>query len=161
MLLLQGCVTQPIVQQVVVPIDIPSEWQVKGRMGVVIDGKAQNSSFDITFQDQNFYLTLTGILGLGQINITSKTSGLKVNGKDSTLNLKQLMSQELGWYFPLDQLGNIIFKHRLDIDDAWKLEVIKFGAYQGANVAKVARLKHSTRSIKIKLLFQEILPNLN
>jgi outer membrane biogenesis lipoprotein LolB len=160
LLLLQSCTTQPIMQQVVIPSDIPSEWRASGRIGAIIDGKSQNSSFDIKFNNQNFELILTGTLGFGQINIISNSSSLKINNKKSTLNLKQFMLQKFGWYFPLNKLGNIVFKHNLNTNDEWKLDITKFSQYQGVSVAKVVKLKHSNKPIKIKIIFKQILPNL-
>jgi outer membrane biogenesis lipoprotein LolB len=160
LLFLQSCTTQPIMQQVVIPSDIPSEWRASGRIGAIIDGKSQNSSFDIKFNNQNFELILTGTLGFGQINIISNSSGLKINNKKSVLNLKQFMLQKFGWYFPLNKLGNIVFKHNLNLIDEWKLDITKFSQYQGVSVAKVVKLKHSNKPIKIKIIFKQILPNL-
>jgi outer membrane biogenesis lipoprotein LolB len=160
LLLLQSCTTQPVMQQVVTPSDIPNEWRASGRIGAIIDGKSQNSSFDIKFNNQNFELILTGALGLGQISIISKSTSLKINNKKSILNLKQFMLQKFGWYFPLNKLGNIVFEHHLNTADEWKLDITKFEQYQGASMAKVVKLKHLNKPIKIKLIFKQILPNL-
>jgi hypothetical protein len=141
--------------------DTPSQWQLKGRIGVVSHNKVQNFGFNIKFKEQVFNLTLTGTLGLGQINIVSNNDGLYIDGHQSSQDLKQLMIKEFGWHFPVRNLGNIVFKHRLNTEDEWQLTITKFGSYQGVSVAKVAKLKHSTQPIKIKLLFQKILPTLD
>jgi hypothetical protein len=162
LLLLQGCSTlsvQP--QQAMLAGDTPSQWQLKGRIGVVSHNKVQNFGFNIKFKEQVFNLTLTGTLGLGQINIVSNNDGLYIDGHQSSQDLKQLMIKEFGWHFPVRNLGNIVFKHRLNTEDEWQLTITKFGSYQGVSVAKVAKLKHSTQAIKIKLLFQKILPTLD
>jgi hypothetical protein len=159
LLFLQSCTTQPIMQQNIIPSDIPNQWGASGRIGAIIDGKSQNSSFDIKFNNQNFELILTGTLGLGQVSIISKSGNLKINNKKSILNLKQFMLQKFGWYFPLNKLGNIVFEHRLNTADDWKLDITKFGQYQNASVAKVVKLKHLDKPIKIKIIFKQILPN--
>jgi hypothetical protein len=76
------------------------------------------------------------------------------------LNLKQFMLQKFGWYFPLNKLGNIVFEHRLNTADEWKLDITKFGQYQNSSVAKVVKLKHLNKPIKIKIIFKQILPNM-
>jgi hypothetical protein len=162
LLLLQGCSTlsvQP--QQAMLAGDTPSQWQLKGRIGVVSHDKVQNFGFNIKFKEQVFNLTLTGTLGLGQINIVSNNDGLYIDGHPSSQDLKQLMIKEFGWHFPVRNLGNIVFKHRLNTESEWRLTITKFGSYQGVSVAKVVKLKHSTQAIKIKLLFQKILPTLD
>jgi hypothetical protein len=141
--------------------DTPNQWQLKGRIGVVSHDKVQNFGFNIKFKEQEFNLTLTGMLGLGQVNIVSNNDGLYIDGHQSSQDLKQLMIKEFGWHFPVRNLGNIVFKHRLNTEDEWQLTITKFGSYQGASVAKVVKLKHSTQAIKIKLLFQKILPTLD
>jgi len=162
LLLLQGCSTlsvQP--QKAILSGDTPGQWQIKGRLGVVSLDNVQNFGFNIKFKEQEFNLTLTGMLGLGQVDIVSNNDGLYINGHQSSQDLKQLMIKEFGWYFPVKNLGNIVFKHRLNTEEEWQLTITKFGSYQGVSVAKVAKLKHSTQAIKIKLLFQKILPTLD
>ncbi|SHN89297.1 hypothetical protein BHECKSOX_1546 [Bathymodiolus heckerae thiotrophic gill symbiont] len=162
LLILQGCATQPIYpQQVIISSDIPSEWQLKGRIGVVTQDKAQNFSFKIKFQQQAFDLALTGALGLGQVNIISQVGGLYIDGNISSLSLKQWMDQELGWHFPLQKLADIVFLHQLNIDDNWQVIISKYGPYRETSVAKVVRLTHQRKPIKVKLLLKEITPILD
>jgi hypothetical protein len=107
-----------------------------------------------------FDLTLTGALGLGQVNILSRAEGLYINANASSLSLEQWMNQELGWHFPLPKLAEIVFLHRLNIDDNWQVNITKYGPYRGASVAKVISLIHQTKPIKVKLLLKEITPTL-
>jgi|AJXC01.1.fsa_nt_gi hypothetical protein len=65
------------------------------------------------------------------------------------------MIKEFGWHFPVRNLGNIVFKHRLNTEDEWQLTITKFGSYQGVSVAKVAKLKHSTQPIKNQTIVPE------
>jgi len=157
LLLLQSCTTQDSRPKLVVkPGNIPTEWQAKGRLGVVDDNKMQNLGFIVNFKDQNFNLTLTSALGMGEVNIVSSVQGLQINGNKSKLNLHQWMKQALGWYFPLDKLPTIVFKHQLDVGSTWQIEITKFQSFKEMSVAKIIKLNHNNKPIRFKLLLQEI-----
>jgi hypothetical protein len=157
LLLLQSCTTQVArQQQLIKPGNIPAEWQAIGRVGVIIDDKVQNLSFMVNFNDQSFDLTLTGALGLGQVSIVSNINELRINGDKSHLNLQQWMERTLGWYFPLEKLPNIVFKHQLKVSNVWQIEISKFRLFKESSVAKMIKLHHHDKSIRVKLLLQEI-----
>jgi Outer membrane lipoprotein LolB. len=106
LLLLQGCSTlsvQP--QQAMLAGDTPSQWQLKGRIGVVSHNKVQNFGFNIKFKEQVFNLTLTGTLGLGQINIVSNNDGLYIDGHQSSQDLKTTNDQRIWLAFPSQKPG--------------------------------------------------------
>jgi len=111
-LLLSGCgmtLNQPTIYPVNAVDIIPSVWQAKGRIGGVVDQKVQNSGFDITFEDQSYKLTLSAVLGLGEVVIESNSKGLWVDKKLISTDFKQWMISKVGWYFPILELPKIIF----------------------------------------------------
>ncbi len=140
-------------------IDPRGSWQVDGRMSVIVDNKVQQLSFNLKFNGKDFDLTLMGALGMGQANLVLNASKLSIDGRLTQLSLNQLMTQELGWYFPIEQLRYIIFEQQLSGNSLWQLQVIRLASGQPTKVTKIAKLKHLTKPIKIKLLFQKILPN--
>lgn len=140
-------------------IDPRGSWQVDGRMSVIVDNKVQQLSFNLKFNGKDFDLTLMGALGMGQTNLVLNASKLSIDGRLTQLSLNQLMTQELGWYFPIEQLRYIIFEQQLSGNSLWQLQVIRLASDQPTKVTKIAKLKHLTKPIKIKLLFQKILPN--
>lgn len=157
LLLLQSCTTQDSRSKLVIkPGSIPTEWQAKGRLGVIHDNKMQNLGFIVNFNDQAFNLTLTSALGMGEINIVSSVQGLQINGNKLKLDLHQWMQQDLGWYFPLDKLPAIVFQHQLDVSDVWQIQITKFKPFKEVSAAKIIKLNHNNKSIRIKLLLQEI-----
>lgn len=141
--------------QSVKPSAIPDIWEANGRIGVINKGQSQSVGFDIKFDHQVFELVLIGTLGLGQISVKSTEKGLFVNETKVELNLEQWMNQTLGWYFPLEELPNIVFQHRLNNQNNWTMNIRKFMIYKGFYLAKVIKLQHQSREIKIKLLFRE------
>ncbi|MBC8493766.1 MAG: hypothetical protein ISR70_00105 [Candidatus Thioglobus sp.] len=159
LLLLSSCSTLPVQQSKTTLIDPQGNWQVNGRLSAIVDNKVQQSSFDLKFSGKDFDLTLMAALGMGQINLVSSASKLRVDGQLTQLSLSQLMTQELGWHFPIEQLRYIIFEQQLLGRSLWQLQVVKLAPGQPTKVTKIAKLKHLTKPIKIKLLFQEILPN--
>ena len=154
-LFLQGCTTLDTRTQSVESSVIPSIWNASGRIGVISQGQSQSLGFDIEFNHRAFDLTLIGALGLGQVSVKSTAQGLFINKVKTNLNLQQWMNQELGWYFPLEKLPNIVFQYQLSGNPNWTVEVSKFMKYENSYLAKVIKLKHQSQSIKIKLLLQE------
>ena len=155
-LFLQGCETLNIQDQPITSGSIPESWSAKGRAGVSVDDSYQSVGFDIEFVDQEFELVLLGTLGLGKVNIRSTAQGLWVNHQRTSLSLQQWMERELGWHLPLNILANIIFEHQLNANHEWQMKIDKFMSYQEASVAKLVKLQHQYKPIKIKLLFQEV-----
>jgi outer membrane biogenesis lipoprotein LolB len=155
-LFLQGCETLNIRKQPVTSGSIPESWSAKGRAGVSVDDSYQSVGFDVEFAAQEFELVLVGALGLGKVNIRSTAQGLWVNHQRTSLSLQQWMEQELGWHLPLSSLAKIIFEHRLNASHEWQVKISRFMSYQEVNVAKLVKLQHQHKPIKIKLLFQEV-----
>jgi len=155
-LFLQGCETLNTQTQFTTPGTIPNAWIANGRASISANDRHQSVSFNIQFVDQDFELVLMGALGLGEVNLRSTTHSLLVDHSQTPLNLQQWMEQELGWYFPFDVLPSIIFEHRSDVNNEWQVEINKFMPYKGMSVAKVVKLQHQDKPIKIKLLLQEV-----
>ena len=155
-LFLQGCETLNIREQSIASGAIPESWSAKGRVGVSVDDSYQSVGFDIEFTAQEFELVLVGTLGLGEVNIRSTAQGLWINHQRTSLSLQQWMERELGWHLPLNILANIIFEHQLNASHEWQVRIAKFMPYQEASVAKLVKLQHQHKPIKIKLLFQEV-----
>ncbi|MBT3276585.1 lipoprotein insertase outer membrane protein LolB [Candidatus Thioglobus sp.] len=156
LLFLQGCETLNTQTHYSVPSIAPDAWSAKGRAGILVNGSNQNISFNISFVEQEFEMVLVSALGLGEVNVRSTEHGLFVDHVQTPLNLQQWMTQELGWNFPLHSLSDIIFKHRLDAQSEWQVQIGKFMPYQGSSIAKMVKLKHRNKPIKIKLLLQEV-----
>ena len=155
-LFLQGCETLNTQTQYTTPGTIPNAWNAKGRASILANDSHQSVSFNIQFVDQDFELVLVGALGLGEVNLRSTTQGLLVDHVQTPLNLQQWMDQELDWYFPFNVLPSIIFEHQSDINEEWQVEISKFMPYEGVSVAKMVKLQHQDKPIKIKLLLQEV-----
>ena len=155
-LFLQGCEMLNTQTQYNTPDVIPNAWIAKGRASILANDNHQSVIFDIKFIDQEFEMVLVGALGLGKVNLHSTAQGLLVDHVQTPLKLQQWMEQELGWYFPLNTLPNIVFNQRLNINDEWQVEINKFMPYKSASIAKMVILQHQNKPIKIKLLLQEV-----
>ncbi len=157
LLLLQGCLTQTAQPQpAILTSDIPSQWQLEGRIGVVSYNKVQSVGVEIKFNQSMFEATLMGALGLGQITIESGPRGVWVNRVQIAQPLKTWMRQKFGWYFPIKHLGEVVFKHRMAADE-WSVEKMTFQQIQGQYYPKLVKFKHKTQPINIKLLVQNII----
>ena len=66
------------------------------------------------------------------------------------------MSDEFGWYFPIQRLAPILFQHKQSVDDEWQVKIISYQQINGVNYPKIVRLNHLTKAIKIKLLINEV-----
>ncbi len=160
-LLLSGCgmtLNQPTIYPVNAVDIIPSVWQAKGRIGGVIDQKVQNSGFDITFKDQSYKLTLSAVLGLGEVVIESNSKGLWVDKKLISTDFKQWMISKVGWYFPILELPKIIFKNKKKIQDSWMIKVTRYQKINNIRYPKLIRLNHLKKPIKIKLMLTDVKP---
>lgn len=160
-LLLSGCgmtLNQPTIYPVNAVDIIPSVWQAKGRIGGVVDQKVQNSGFDITFEDQSYKLTLSAVLGLGEVVIESNSKGLWVDKKLISTDFKQWMISKVGWYFPILELPKIIFKNKKKIQDSWMIKVTRYQKINNIKYPKLIRLNHLKKPIKIKLMLTDIKP---
>jgi len=160
-LLLSGCgmtLNKPTIYPVNAVDIIPSVWQAKGRIGGVVDQKVQNSGFDITFEDQSYKLTLSAVLGLGEVVIESNSKGLWVDKKLISTDFKQWMISKVGWYFPILELPKIIFKNKKKIQDSWMIKVTRYQKINNIKYPKLIRLNHLKKPIKIKLMLTDIKP---
>jgi outer membrane biogenesis lipoprotein LolB len=160
-LLLSGC-SMILNKSTTYPINavdtIPSVWQAKGRIGGIVDQQVQNSGFDITFKDQFYKLTLSAVLGLGEIVIESNSKGLWVDKKLISTDFKQWMISKVGWYFPILELPKIIFKNKKKIQDSWMIKVTRYHQINNIKYPKLIRLNHLKKPIKIKLMLTDIKP---
>jgi outer membrane biogenesis lipoprotein LolB len=155
-LFLQGCETLNIQQHNASVGTTPDAWSAKGRVSIIVENTHQNLGFEIEFLEQVFKLSLTDALGLAQVNVHSSKQGLLINQLPTELSLQQWMKQKLGSDIPLDSLSSIIFKHQLNTNHEWQMKISRFMPYQEASVAKLVKLQHRYKPIKIKLLFQEV-----
>jgi outer membrane biogenesis lipoprotein LolB len=154
---LQGCATldgKPI--KPAPSLAIPTQWQAQGRAGVSMGKRNQNIGFVINAKNQDYTLKLSATLGLGQINIKSNTQSLWVDGKIIESNLEQWMSDEFGWYFPIQKLAPILFQHKQSVDDGWQVKITSYQQINGVSYPRIVHLNHLTKAIKIKLLISEV-----
>ncbi len=154
---LQGCTTlesKPIKPSP--SLAIPAQWQAQGRAGVSMDNRNQNIGFVIKAKNQDYTLTLSAPLGLGQTSVKSNTQGLWVDGKTIESNLKQWMISEFGWHFPIQKLAPILFQHKQSIDHEWQVSITSYQQINGVSYPRIVRLNHLIKAIKIKLLIGEV-----
>ncbi len=154
---LQGCST--LENKPVKPsssLTIPAQWHTQGRASVSTSERNQNIGFTIDFKNQDYTLTLSASLGLGQIIVKSNTQGLSVNAQQIDTNLKQWMIDEFGWYFPIQKLALILFKHQKSINHEWRVNIDSYQKIDGVSYPKIVRLNHLTKAIKIKLLISGV-----
>ncbi len=135
---------------------IPSVWQAKGRIGGVVDQQVQNSGFDITFKDQYFQLTLSAVLGLGEVVIKSNSQGLWVDEELVTTDFNQWMTNQVGWYFPILEFPKIVFKHKKIIQGDWLAEITRYQQINNIRYPRMIRLNHLKKPIKIKLILTDV-----
>lgn len=160
-LLLSGCsvtLDKSIVRPVSVADTIPSMWQAKGRIGGVVDQQVQNSGFKIIFKDQYYKLTLSAVLGLGEVVIESNSQGLWVDKKLVSTDFKKWMISEVGWYFPVLEFPKIVFKNKKTIQDNWTANIARYQQIGDTRYPKLIRLNHLKKPIKIKLMLTDIKP---
>jgi hypothetical protein len=79
-----------------------------------------------------------------------------VNNELTYQTLKEWMTLELGWYFPVNALANIVFKHNNNNIEDWQISTNKRRVFNGVAYPKIIRLNHSNKHLKIKLLLQEV-----
>ena len=154
---LSGCSTTPKQpEQVVCSNSIPSVWTIMGRISVT--NKAETETANFEFHQENGYnqLTLTDSFGLGQITVKQTAQGLLVNDKPTYQTLKEWMTLELGWYFPIKALINIVFKHNGNNIAGWQISISKHRVFKGIAYPKIIHLSHSDKYLRIKLLLQEV-----
>ena len=154
---LSACSTMPErSEQLVYSSSIPSAWTIGGRLGVMHNKKTEMAGFEFSQQGGHYQLTLNGSLGFGQIQIKQTEQGLFIDDKPTLLTLKQWMNLELGWYFPVEVLENIVFKRNNNKSQGWQISTNRHQVFDGIAYPKIIRLSHSEKHIKIKLLLQEV-----
>ena len=154
---LQGCTT--LESKSVKPIPsliIPEQWHAQGRVGVSMNERNQTIGFVIKVKNQDYILTLSASLGLGQASVKSNAQGLWVDGKKIESSLKQWMINEFGWYFPIHKLAPILFQHKQSIDREWHVNITSYQQINEISYPRIVRLNHLTKAIKIKLLIGEV-----
>ncbi|BAS68068.1 MAG: hypothetical protein DSY43_02570 [Gammaproteobacteria bacterium] len=135
---------------------IPKAWAIAGRLSATIDGKTESVSFELQQQRGFYQLILTGTLGFGQRKVEQTQRGLLVDGKLMGLSLQEWMVAELGWYFPVAKLEQLVFMHDLKNAKYWQMKVSKYQEINGVAYPKIVRFKNTVRTVKIKLLLREI-----
>jgi outer membrane biogenesis lipoprotein LolB len=154
---LQGCTT--LESKSVKPIPsliIPEQWHAQGRVGVSTNERNQTIGFVIKVKNQDYILTLSASLGLGQASVKSNAQGLWVDGKKIESSLKQWMINEFGWHFPILKLAPILFQHKQSIDREWHENITSYQQINEISYPRIVRLNHLTKAIKIKLLIGKV-----
>ncbi|CAC9561440.1 hypothetical protein [uncultured Gammaproteobacteria bacterium] len=155
--LLSGCLTiSKQSEQAVYSNSIPNVWTIIGRISATNKGETETANFQLNQQNGYNQLTLTGALGFGQTTVKQTTQGLLVNNELTYQTLKEWMTLELGWYFPVNALANIVFKHNNNNIEDWQISTNKRRVFNGVAYPKIIRLNHSNKHLKIKLLLQEV-----
>ncbi|SFV80754.1 hypothetical protein MNB_SUP05-6-831 [hydrothermal vent metagenome] len=125
-------------------------------MGVSTNERNQTIGFVIKVKNQDYILTLSASLGLGQASVKSNAQGLWVDGKKIESSLKQWMINEFGWYFPIHKLAPILFQHKQSIDREWHVNITSYQQINEISYPRIVRLNHLTKAIKIKLLIGKV-----
>lgn len=135
---------------------VPNTWRIEGRISATNNGETKIAGFELNRQGGYYRLTLTESSGFGQIQVRQTEQGLLVDDKLTELSLRKWMTSELGWYFPVNKLESIIFKHANVAMEDWQVEIDKYHIIKGIVYPKIIRLQRTHQAIKIKLLLQEI-----
>lgn len=158
---LSACSTIPkYSEQLLYSNSIPNVWAMEGRLSATIKGETETANFKLNRQGKHHQLTLSNSLGFGQIQVKQTQQGLLVNGKLIGLSLQQWMTAELGWYFPVEILQNIVFlsSQKLNYENTrgWQVKISKYRVFAGIAYPQIMRLNHSSKHIKIKLRLQQV-----
>ncbi len=131
---------------------VPSSWYASGRLSALFNGERQNAGFKVDFTQQNYQFTLTGALGLGQLVIVSNAQGLNVNNVTVSLTIEQWMRQELGWHFPVYELGEIVFNQGFT-NSNWQFKIL---SRHPNHLPKIVRITHRIQNITIKISLKDV-----
>ncbi len=154
---LSACSTIPEhSKELVYSNNIPSAWTIEGRLSVMRNKKTDIVGFEFSQQGGYYQLTFSGSLGFGQRQIKQTEQGLFIDDKPTLLTLEQWMKLELGWYFPVEALEDIVFKGNNNKRQGWQISTSKHQVFKGVVYPKIIRLSHPNKHIKIKLLLQEV-----
>ncbi|CAC9433598.1 hypothetical protein BSPLISOX_2026 [uncultured Gammaproteobacteria bacterium] len=135
---------------------IPSVWTIAGQLSVMRNKKTDTVSFEFSQQSGYYQLTFSGSFGLGQRQIKQTEQGLLIDDKLTLLTLEQWMKLELGWYFPVETLEDIVFIGDDNKNQDWQISTSRHRVFKGIAYPKIIRLTHPDKHIKIKLLLQEV-----
>jgi hypothetical protein len=72
------------------------------------------------------------------------------------LSKQMWMKLELGWYFPVETLEDIVFIGDDNKSQDWQISTSRHRVFKGIAYPKIIRLTHPDKHIKIKLLLQEV-----
>jgi outer membrane biogenesis lipoprotein LolB len=161
---LQGCSlfdTQRVQKTI---YKLPEKWQADGNIGIFVNQERQNASFAVQFGVHNFRFEITSALGMGGMHLEQDGYGLRVDGSRVEMGLNTWMSQKLGWSFPVEHLGAIIFSDKVRrannlrgraafTHKDWR---IKISSYDKNSLPKILRFEHKHKNIKIKLRLKNI-----
>jgi hypothetical protein len=89
-----------------------------------------------------YQLTFSGSLGFGQRQIKQTEQGLFIDDKPTLLTLEQWMKLELGWYFPVEALEDIVFKGNNNKRQGWQISTSKHQVFKGVAYPKIIRLSY-------------------
>ncbi len=135
---------------------IPSVWTIAGQLSVMRNKKTDTVSFEFSQQSGYYQLAFSGSFGLGQRQIKQTEQGLLIDDKLTLLTLEQWMKLELGWYFPVETLEDIVFIGDDNKSQDWQISTSRHRVFKGIAYPKIIRLTHPDKHIKIKLLLQEV-----
>ncbi len=155
--LLSACTTLPKqTQTMTYSNSIPNAWSIQGRASTTHNNTTEITDFKLSRKDKHSQLTLTGSLGFGQIKIQQTPLGLLVDEEPSHLSLQAWMQTKLGWQLPINELENVIFKHRFTSEQDWQIKISRYQTINNITYPKIIRLNHPDKHIKIKLMLREI-----
>ncbi len=85
-----------------------TKWQARGVIGIVYNNHADSANYVYLQDGDTFSVTFYGPLGIGSIEIFSDKNMVTLKSSDGKVtkssDVKSLMIQQLGWYFPIDGL---------------------------------------------------------
>ncbi len=135
---------------------LPSIWKVYGRLSVSVNSDTKTLGFEVSFDHHDYKLILSTAFGFGQILIESSQKKLLVNDKLINLTFNQWMTNEMGWYLPIDTLAKILFKNEINSTRHWQIKISSYQLIDDIQYPKVIRFNHLSKLIKIKLLINEV-----
>jgi outer membrane biogenesis lipoprotein LolB len=136
---------------------IPSAWAMEGKLSASVGDKTEIAEFELNRQGEYRQLTLRNSLGFGQMQVQQTQQGLLVDGQLTKLSLQKWMTAEFGWYFPVEKLEQLVFKHDIATTQNWQVKVRKYQTIDGITYPKIVGFKSKVQQIKIKLLLTEVI----
>jgi len=144
------------------------QWQLRGKIGVVAQGKAHSAYFNWQQYQSDYHLQLTGPLGRGAVQLDGSSAGpvtLRQSGQPPRMgeSPEALLKDSLQWDLPISELYWWIrglaapdnrFKSETYADGAmhqlqqsgWTVDYDRYGLYQGYSLPEKIRLqRHDLR----------------